>query len=201
MANQLTHLKPHNQQASTVELELLNSLLVPEDATYPWNPADAESEAYFIEQEKQFDLQELLDEELEVKSLAFFSQLDRLFQNQDKQSHVQAQLHASFAACIPQNWLDKIAQTASALFNSGASVADQLVECVQAVLPNWGEEDLLVLTRPYAYAMRGHETEKVEAVLTKVGDRDWTALSEVEQARVSIAIAQYALTQLNISEP
>ena len=75
-------------------------------------------------------------------------------------------------------------------------MADRLVECVQSLLPDWAEDDLLVLARPFAYAMRGSQAADVESVLGEIRHEDWTALSKIEQARVSIAIAHYALEQL-----
>lgn len=201
-----------NHKTSQVELELLETLLLPEDATYPWNPADPESEAFFVEQEEQFLMNDLLDEELAEQSQAFYTQLDTLWSNTAPSQYsynntkneavlrnLKETLRASFAARVPQGWLDEIAQKSAEIFQRQQSMAVQLVECVQAVLPHWGEEDLLVLARPYAYAMRSSEPENVESALGNVRNRDWTALSEVEQARASLAIAQYALAQLQTS--
>lgn len=68
------------------------------------------------------------------------------------------------------------------------------MQCIQELLPNWAEDDLLVLARPFAYSMRGADTD--EFVLGNVPSQDWTALSEIEKARTGLAIAQYALAQL-----
>jgi hypothetical protein len=78
------------------------------------------------------------------------------------------------------------------------SLADQMVECVLDILPQWAEEDLQVLARPLAYAMRDIDSEGVELVTeTK---RPWAQLSEIEQARVSLAVARYAISQLEIAD-
>ncbi|MBW4608996.1 MAG: hypothetical protein KME22_17760 [Hassallia sp. WJT32-NPBG1] len=193
---------------SQFDLELLEALLEPEDATYPWNPADEESEMYFQELEEQF-AQDLTDEELTTGSQAFYEKLDTLWSEISECSHykcntkesalgnLQKTLHSAFAASVPQSWLNAIAHTASEMFDTNRAIGEQLVECVQAVLPNWGTEDLLVLARPFAYAMRGSEPQNAESTITEIDNREWTALSQIEQAKVSLAIAHYAFTQLN----
>jgi hypothetical protein len=73
-----------------------------------------------------------------------------------------------------------------------------MVECVLDILPQWAEEDLQVLARPLAYAMREVDSEGTQlAMATK---RPWAQLSEIEQARVSLAVARYAISQLAISD-
>jgi hypothetical protein len=195
---------------SQFDLELLSALLEPEDATYPWNPADEESEMYFRELEEQF-AQDLTDEELTSNSQTFYGKLDTLWSEISECSHykcntnnltlasLQKSLHSAFAASVPQSWLNAIAQKASEMLNTSLSIGDQLlVECVQTVLPNWETEDLLVLARRCAYDMRGLEAQNnVESTITDIKNREWTALSQIEQAKVSLAIAHYALTQLD----
>ncbi|GAX39111.1 hypothetical protein NIES4075_00620 [Tolypothrix sp. NIES-4075] len=193
---------------SQFDLELLSALLEPEDATYPWNPADEESEIYFRELEEQF-AQDLTDEELTTHSQAFYGKLDTLWSEISDCSHykcntknvtlanLQKTLHSAFAASVPQSWLNAIAQKASEMLNTTRSIGDQLlVECVQTVLPSWETEDLLVLARPYASAMRGSEPQNPDTIM-EINNREWRALSQIEQAKVSLAIAHYAFTQLN----
>jgi len=195
---------------SQVELEFLEALLEPDDATYPWNPADEESETYFLQLEQQFLMQDVLEEELTPRSHAFYNQLDELWSNykQDncstRQSVVttlQQSLQNSFGLSIPSNWLNAIVHKAAEIFNPKQSMSDQLIECVQSVLPTWGSEDLLVLARPFAYAMRSSEPQNLETVLNNVDNREWIALSEIEQAKASLAIAYYTLSELkNLAE-
>lgn len=195
---------------SQVELDFLAALLEAEDASYPWNPADQESEAYFCALEQQFLSDDLwAEEELTKRSQDFYSQLDALWPetaiaadaknhlSQMMMANLKEALQAAFASLVPQNWLNTIAQNATEIFISQQSIGEQLVQCVQDVLPTWGAEDLLVLARPYAYAMRSSEPQSPQAVMSKFGNREWTALSEVEQAKISLAISYYALTQLN----
>jgi hypothetical protein len=206
MIKQINNSDNFTSLPSQVELDFLAALLEPEDASYPWNPADQESEAYFCALEQQFLSDDLWEEEeLKTRSQGFFQQLDTMWPeapipSRHKSNISQtlfANLQAAFAAAVPQEWLNTIAQKATDIFTSQQSIGEQLVECVQGVLPAWGAEDLLVLARPYAYAMRSGESQNSSSVMTKLENQDWTSLSDVEQAKVSLAISYYALTQLN----
>ncbi|NJR64328.1 MAG: hypothetical protein HC772_01725 [Leptolyngbyaceae cyanobacterium CRU_2_3] len=103
-----------------------------------------------------------------------------------------------FSTQVPQHLLNTIVQRAQQVISSNLSLADQLVHTVQDCLPTWGEEDLQVLARPFAYAMRGSETEVLEVALRSVRCAEWQELSSIEQARLSLAIARYAIDQLPI---
>ncbi|MBW4571629.1 MAG: hypothetical protein KME31_27510 [Tolypothrix carrinoi HA7290-LM1] len=209
MAKNMNASETFHPLPSQFDLELLSALLEPEDATYPWNLADEESEIYFRELEEQF-AQDLTDEELTTHSQAFYGKLDTLWSEISDYSHyndntkkvtlanLQKTLHSAFAASVPQSWLNAIAQKALEMLNTSRSIGDQLlVECVQTVLPSWETEDLLVLARPYASAMRGSEPQNAKSTITEINNREWTALSQIEQAKVSLAIAHYAFTQLD----
>jgi hypothetical protein len=115
-------------------------------------------------------------------------------------ANLQKNLQAGFAASVPQDWITVIAQKAAEIFNSGQSMGEQLVQCVESVLPTWQTDDLLVMARPFAYAMRSGEQQNVNSVVENVGNREWTNLSEVEKAKVSLAVASQALNQLNKSQ-
>ncbi|TFI52764.1 hypothetical protein BLD44_018740 [Mastigocladus laminosus UU774] len=194
---------------SQIELEFLEALLLPEDDTYPWNPGDDQSEEYFHHLEEHFVLQDVLEEELTTRSEDFYNQLEALWtshapsynHNTDSSIVVQLQetLQNRLSTAVPKQWLKSIAQKAADICTTQQSMADKLVECVQSVLPEWwGSDDLLVLARPYAYAMRSSKSQNTaETVFNQVGEHEWTNLSEIEQARVSLAIAYYALQQLD----
>ncbi len=207
MANELPS-EDANYELS--QIELLEALLDPDDAPYPWNPAAPESEAYFAEREHDFVREGWLEEEIVAQTQTFFTKLEQLWSASTTSGSdlvpvptanvIQAALQQQFADLVPQNWLHTIAQHAYLVFSTKSSTANQLAQCVNALLPNWAEEDLLVLARPFAYAMRGTETAAVEFVLNHVQHRDWIALSEIEQARVGIVLARYALDQLQRSQ-
>jgi hypothetical protein len=197
---------------AAVELELLEALLEPDDAVYPWNPADDDSEAYFSELEKQFATQDWLDEDLRAKSSDFYDKLDHLWsevtndstaESQTDQSLVdslQITLNSVFADTVPQTLLQAIAQKAVVSFTAEKSLAEQIVQCVQSVLPSWDIDDLFVLARPFAYAMRSRESPEAMSHISRLQNREWMTLSEIEKAKVSVAIAYCALQQLDSSE-
>jgi hypothetical protein len=194
---------------SSVDLEILEALLESDDVTYPWNPVEADCEEFFHNAEAQFAIADLLDEELPTRSQSFYNHLDNLWANTSANQHyncntnvgilanLKQSLQSAIAARIPHDLIDRIAEKATEIFNPQQSIGDQLVLCAQSVLPSWDSDDLLVLSRPFAYAMRNSEAQNLESVLNKVGEQEWKNLSEIEQARVSLAVAYYALRQLN----
>ncbi|BAZ16337.1 hypothetical protein NIES4071_82130 [Calothrix sp. NIES-4071] len=188
---------------SQCHLDLLDALLE-DEVTYPWNPALPESEDFFHQCEMQNAIDELLDSEGNERQEAFYSHLDTLWSNTAQsqcstsvvlKSQLKENLQTAISSRIPHDWIEKIATKASELFNSSMSIADQLIEVAASVVPTLGADDLSVLARPYAYAMRS-ETNTLESTLQKVGQHQWDKLSEIEQARVSVAVAYYALKQL-----
>jgi hypothetical protein len=199
-------------KTSKVELDLLHTLLEDEDAAYPWNPCDEQSDDYYLQLEQQFQMEDVLEEELAVRSKSFYKNLDTLWSglfNTEHYKHntkiaflsqLQQSLQASFANRVPQECLKSIAQKATEIFNSQQTIGEQLVQCVQTVLPQWDSDDLFVMARPLAFAMRSGETQTEDSVIDMVGNREWTQLAEIEKAKVSMAIAYYAIGQLNTIE-
>lgn len=199
MEKELNFSDKENYTLSLTQLELLEELEVCDNAAYPWDTTDLASEAYFAEHEQEFLLEDFLSEsEITEQSQKFFTQIEQIWSSTAFKAafDIQANINYKFAGCIPQSWLNAIANKACHVFNSQKLTADKLVQCVQELLPNWAEDDLLVLARPYTYAMRGKETEKIESVVADLHSRNWQMLSEIEQARASLAIAHYTLTEL-----
>ena len=191
-----------------VEQELLESLLLL-DATYPWNPEEPECQNYLEAVENEMAWDELLDE-ISIPS-AFTEELwersnspatsntsNATSNSTFKQKHlasIQESLASKFAALVPISWLEDIASRAArvAAQITSISAATQLVQCTRGLFPDWAEEDLQVLARPFAYAMRG---AAVESTLATTKHRDWTTLSEIERVKLSLAIASFVLAQL-----
>ena len=192
---------PKQHPTESVNAELLQNVLEAElhdDAIYPWNPG----EAYFQSLEQSVPEVELT----EAESSAFFTRLEALWQasavseaviQSDTRSHVQVTLPdtsvlldrlSERAIQVPQTVLNSIASRAAQLIESQLSTLDKLVEAVQESLPQWDVEDLQVMARPYAYAMRGKEAELPET-------QDWEELSELEQGRLAMAIARWIITE------
>ncbi|MFB2835915.1 hypothetical protein [Floridanema evergladense] len=190
---------------SQAEQELLDVLLqTEEESVYYWNPTDADSDAHFAQLEKTFQFDDWV-EEVEQKARNLFNQLDAIWSIHVP--HVAAPdllaiLRQKFATLVPSDWLELIAQKAYQLrfredrVDRQMSLADQLVRCVQELLPNWHEGDLYLFSRPLAFAMRGSETAAIDSMLATVRGLPFAELSDIEKARLGLAIARYALAEL-----
>jgi len=171
-----------------VELELLNTLFPDlrresrDEISYPWNPAEPDAEDCLAALEQSFCLDDWSAEETTQRSQAFFGQLEQCWQK--------TELSLKFAI-VPTVLLEAIAERAKVAIECSASVADRLVGCVRDLFPDWNEADLHVLARPFAYAMR--DASDVGAL---AAGGDWSSLSELDRARLSLAAANYLLTQL-----
>ncbi len=152
--------------------------------SYPFNPAD--SQGWLAELASNHLLDCFSDAELDAKSNAFFGVMDQLWE-----PDLLAVLSRKFVT-VPRDLLNAIADRVSLLGMSSGELADQLIACAQSVLPQWAEDDLRVFARPMVYAMRG------DAPKTDLPGKDWDVMSEVEQAKLTLAIAKYAIDQRNV---
>jgi hypothetical protein len=207
MKNHINDLNILNIAPSNVDLEFMEALLEPEDAAYPWNLADESSEAYFHNLELQFGWQDFSDAE-RISADNFYQNLDTMWDqvavlenNSSKNTvnYLQEVLQNAFSV-IPGGLLTAISQKAAEVSMLEQSASEKLVECIQALLPSWEVDDLLVLARPFAYAMRSSEPYTLTSVIRDFEDRDWANLSEIEQAKITLAIADYALQHLSKSD-
>lgn len=170
----------------STDSDLAHSLLHFGEQTYPWNPTSLESDFYFNEAASDALFEGWQADEVEAQSQGFFKQVNRLW--------VQQNLMQQFASTVPQQILQTLIKQAQQVVTSRLNLAEQLVQCVQSVLPEWDIEDLQILARPLAYAMRGTEADPMESLLN-AGEIEWTELSGIERARLSLAIAHKALLQ------
>jgi hypothetical protein len=193
MAHKSTNFGCFEDSRSGAEAELAEAILGHE-TVYPWNPRDPEAEAYFADLELEFNLDEWTDEEIDQRSQTLFAQIDKFWEQVPAANETLRQsLNERFADRVPKGWLEAIANKAQAVVSTNLSLADQLVECVSPLLQNWAADDLLIFARPVAYAMRGTELEALKS-------QDWSQLSEMEKARLSMEIAHYALNKLAVED-
>ncbi|MEG4091895.1 hypothetical protein [Microcoleus sp. Pol12B4] len=193
MATHSTDSEYFRESQTQAQMELL-ATIVQTDVAYPWNPAQLESESYLTALEQEFALSDSFsDSDIALKSQVLFSQLEQVWLT----TALQKSLREKFAR-VPQDFLASIAQSVQNATVKYQSLADQMVECVLDILPQWAEEDLQVLARPLAYAMRDVDSEGGELVMAT--KRPWAQLSEIEQARVSLAVARYAISQLEMAD-
>ncbi len=202
MSSQPMQYKNREDALSSIQGELLEALLQPEEDFYPWNPAEPEAEAYFAELEREFVLDHWQEaEEITQASQALFNHLHQCWNSLEvvAEDRLSSSLSERFAALMPEAWIEAIADKAHQIFQANLSLADQLVLCVKPLLPNWAEDDLLVLARPLAFAMRSTCESSAENIPGGVRPVNWTELSPIEQVRLSLAVAHSALIQLNDS--
>ena len=192
---------------SQAEQDLLQVLLQKEEeSVYYWNPSEQDSDTYFAQLEKAFQLDDWQEEVVERKAQSFFNQLDGIWAIDVPQvaaGDIFAILRQKFASRVPSAWLEAISHQAYQLkfgkdqCQNQINLADQLVRCVQELLPNWPEGDLYLFSRPLAFAMRGTEAEAVESMISTIRELPFSDLSDMEQARLGLAIARYALAELD----
>ncbi|NJN88292.1 MAG: hypothetical protein HC881_20860 [Leptolyngbyaceae cyanobacterium SL_7_1] len=185
------------------ELSLLQ-LILQDSAPYPWNPAESETDAYFADLEGELVNAGWAADEWVAEGNALAAVLDQAWSRVSRSGRttnsttVSHDLFQRFVTQVPHVFLEGIAQRARQVVSSNVELADKLVACVIDLLPEWGEEDLQVLARHFAYDMRGADTEMLEVALRSVRCAAWTELSGIEQARLSLAIARYTIAQMPI---
>jgi hypothetical protein len=188
-------MKEVNKSTPQPETDLISLLFAPGIAPdhCPWNPSDADAESYYQAKEQIFSLDDWSTEELQQSSHSFFAKLNTCWS--DEAPDVLALLSQKFAARIPQQWLEKVATAATKASAEKLAAIDQLVTCVQNLLPTWESEDLLVFARPYSYAMRSDPSAfNLDNLARSIA---WENLSATEQVKLTMMVSKYALEQLN----
>lgn len=184
---------------SKAELELIDCLLSSDDPiAYPWNPADPAVRAYFDALEQEVADSWTGDDFAPYvhRLAAQFDEVWDAYPVADVQALFPADVRERLLANVPTQFLDGLIQKAKGAIAQSNTLADQLVLAVQELFPTLHGDDLQVLARPYAYAMRdGENSQALEQALQSVTIQDWEALSEMEQAKVSVAIARYIISQ------
>jgi len=169
---------------------------------YPWNPTAPEAEAFFTDSESLSIWDGWQDVEIRDRAHSFFNNVDQLWA-----TSLQATLLERFAARVPQNWITAIAQQTQqvvadvqqTMSDASAVLSEQLVQCVREVVPGLAEEDFYILARPLAVSMRSAD-DSINAAIAQVPQVEWDQLSDVQRARLSLAVARYAIDQLHSSQ-
>ncbi|AFY96281.1 hypothetical protein [Chamaesiphon minutus] len=190
--------QPDRDHISVAEAELMDCLLSSSTVNYPWNPADPETAEYYTRSDNDFSLDDWSDAEIGQKSQSFFASIQSCWGTVSEEARVNplAALTSKFGARVPQQWLAQIAANVSNLAPAGnLEPVEQLVQSVRGLLSNWEVDDLLVMARPYAYAMRCNPG--VDDPDNIVRPLEWAELSELERAKLTILVAQYAIDSSN----
>jgi hypothetical protein len=186
--------QPELINRSQAEAELIDCLLTSPTLDYPWDPTEPATADYYTESDRYFSLDDWSDTEIEQKSQSFFTQIQACWldtSSPEREFNPAQLLTDKFGHRVPHQWLAAIATKVSSLANSQLEPVEQLVQSVQDLLTNWAADDLLVMARPYAYAMRCdpgvNDPDRIVRPL------EWTELTELERAKLTILIAQYAI--------
>lgn len=184
------------EPAMAIELDLLASILSPETA-YPWQPLAPEAETYLASLEAEFDALDggetnaAIAAGWQALSTQMAAQMGD-FESQPTVNPVLEQLR-QFQSRVPSGLLHRLAISATALARSGQPLIEQLVQCVDDILPGWDADDLAVLARPLAYSLRDGRGEILDLNLRAIPAADWDSLSSLEQARLTLTVASVAL--------
>lgn len=172
--------------------ELVKTILE-ENISLAWDQAYLEDETVLSEIEDNFALCDCLDDdELTRGTEKLFAHLNDCWNTIDAQrSVVKRSLLERFGQFVPSHQLDKIVHQAQDIISLNLSPIEQLIQCVKPLLSNWSEDDLQIFARPLVYAMRG---------ATEFKQAPWDELSEIDQVRLTMKIAQEAIRQFQ-SEP
>lgn len=181
-----------------IELELLHAILE-DEAVYPWNPADSAATPYYRALETALEHDPLATETFESKWKHLSQQAESLWASQ--RLSLPELLIQRFESRLPTDLLTQIATKAQDLSNSSLTQMDQLVGCARSVLQDWNVDDLQVVARPFAMAMRNGHGEMVDLTLKSVRTSAWESLSAIEQARLCLAVARCALDYAEAEGP
>lgn len=192
---------------SSAQAELLQTVL--ESEPYPWLPSGQASEkagdADPLEAAGQ--ALEMSDEEAAVGWQGLSAQLNQMWgasqtasqtagQKASEAVSLSAVLQEKFANRLPSAMIALIGEKAQQFARSGEPMVAQMIGCVKDGLANIAEADLQVMARPMAMAMRGNSSDEfVEATIQSIRVAEWETLSPIEQAKLSLAAARYAIAQ------
>jgi len=184
----------------SAEADFLASLFAAE-SPYPWEPLSPEGDAYLQSLETELEADSKFEADFDKAIADGWNQTAALLAAQWESLGAAApepllnDLKTQFQSRMPDDALGTIAAAAARWVKSGRPVAEQLVEVVQSLLPDWDTGDLTVLARPLAYSLRDGRGEVLDLTLGSAPQTDWNSLSEIEKARLSLAIASVALNK------
>ena len=182
----------HLSLSEQITAELL-AILIEEEDTYPWDVTAVDSNDPLDLIETPFSLCDGLEATvLEAQAHGFFNSLHQKFPTVSVS--YRSSIFDKFASLLPAEHLNRLVESAENLVNSQLDNFDRLVVCLSELFPQWSSEDLQVFARPYAYTMRNGESK------TNIETENWQSLSEIEQIRLSAAIASQIFRDLSSPE-
>ena len=188
------------EDVSATEAELLQAVLDTEQST-PWLAPEV-AEDYSDRTMAAGAALEVSEKEATSGWQALSAQLNQIWASTEVAEAGAAEtvgaialLQQKFASRLPSDLITMIGQKAQQVARSGQPMVEQMVSCVQDGFANLATADLQVMARPMAFAMRGSSADEfVEATIQAIRKTEWEALSPIEQARLSLAAARYAIS-------
>jgi hypothetical protein len=148
-------------------------------------PASEGTDAFYESGDAAFSFDDWEDTELDSRYGELARTLDACWGEET------ASWQQQFAQRLPADLLSQIAATAAKFANDTSHLADRIANCSADILPNWSIDDLAVLVRPYAYAMRSDDATNDLSTIAR--PLPWESLSDVERARLTIVAVKAAL--------
>ncbi len=164
---------------------LAENLWQDDEDVYPWEHFSEEMEKY-IEEKSDVIINNYQEAEENNKSAQFFELLNNKWERLDREK-IECFIKNEYSKLVPETWLKNIIKRAKDLVGKSSDNLERLLDCVQPLFPDHDRDDLSIIGRPIAYAMRsgpGKEDNKL-----------WQDLTEREKIKLTMKIAQSALNQ------
>ncbi|NEQ43314.1 MAG: hypothetical protein F6K00_07035 [Leptolyngbya sp. SIOISBB] len=187
---------PVNAQQQA-QLDLLHSVLG-SAPSLPWHPYSSATTQY-LDQLEQDVVNDLGDDLAMASQWSQVSALAAALWEAPETSLLKT-LTQKFGTRMPQQLLAQLATQVQEAASSGQALIDQMVTATQAIVTDFAADDLQVMARPMALAMRSGADDPADSVAQSIRTVEWSELSALEQARLSLAIARYALTELEADD-
>jgi hypothetical protein len=175
--------------------ELVDDLLL-QDSIYPWDLKELETEAYINQIENQFS-PSWTNNEIETKAEKFFVRFNQCWE-ENSFCPTYNLLSEQFGKIIPHSLLQSLSSEVERVIGLNLNPLDRLIASVKSSLGAWVEVDLQVFARPLVYGMRGEKLPCEDLIEGLMSRKSWDQLSEIEKAKVTLAIAQYGLNSANL---
>ncbi|MEO0405894.1 MAG: hypothetical protein AAF289_00945 [Cyanobacteria bacterium P01_A01_bin.135] len=186
-------------QPERVELEFVQHLLAADEG-YCWEPSAPGSEAYldWLERRWLAEVDGKADSSEDLRETEFFTLLDQAWNEIDAPaSSLMKEIAQGLGDRLPQELLNRLLTSAKQVLATGQPLGEQLVQCVQSLVPQLERDDLLIMARPYATAMRDRQDPiSLNGIRSSVRAAQWSDLVPVERARLGLELSHYILTRL-----
>ena len=166
-----------------------------EQSRYPWQLTTESAETIAERVEDELSQEEEAD--LQERSNRFFMSLDTLLGEAQKDIVTQTidTLLSRLEQWLPRQQCLDVVKICQAKRLAAEEYRDQLALAIAELLPQWNGDDRAILMRNYAGAFRSGNSNARSLKLSS--EKDWDAMSAVEQGQYLVAIADMVLTELN----